>query len=177
MYMYSIRSFCSIYNSDIRNKTWEPYKVLTSLIHSGLRKLSAYRHLPRNTILYRGLKKVFTINAKGRFYFPQFVSSSLNESVAKWYGNKTRVLYVEVPKIAANLEGLTEIREEEVLLSPFEAFEVINKTGNAFYLRSSDVQDFIVRSSAKSIEAWPHLQGAFVFFLFYMRKCFLVSRD
>ena len=103
------------------------------------------------------------------------MSTSLNKSIAEQYGNKTRMVFVhQVPKISGNLEGLTEAVEQEVLLTPYEAFEVINQTGNTIYLRSSDAQDFII-SSAQSLEAWPYLQGAVVLFLFSMRKHFFIQ--
>ena len=148
IYMYS-SEFYDTYNPNIRKQFWEPYKVFTSLLCSAIKKLVAIRPLPSSTVLYRGLNRDFVVNVTGRFYFPTFSSTSLNRNVAERYGNETTMQFLpNVPKMAGKLRGLVKYEfEEEVLLPPFEAFEVINKTGTIIYLKSSDIQDFYKPSS------------------------------
>ena len=166
--MYS-SEFYSTYNPNIRNKLWDPYKVFTALLYNAINKLARIRPLPSNTTLYRGLDKNFTINATGRFYFPTFSSTSLNTNVAWRFGNETIMQFLpNVPKMAARLKGLVKYEdEEEVLLSPFEAFEMINKTGSTIYLKSSDTQDFYAQSTSRSSTHSFEL-GAIVAFVILM---------
>lgn len=144
IYMYT-SEFYTTYNPNIRKGHWEPYKVFTAILFSALDKLDKANPLPNNTILYRGMDKKFDTDSKGRFYFKQFVSTTLDQEVAEIFGTGTIIVILpNVPIIAARLQELSKYPgEEEVLISPFEAFEFVNKTDNRLYFKSSRSQDFI----------------------------------
>lgn len=138
--MYST-DFHKTYNQNVRNQNWEPYKVFSALLYSAVKKISHNNPLPKEITLYRGLNKRFLINTTERFYFTQFLSTSLSKEDAARFGSKTSLIFI-IPKLAANLNALTQEGEQVVLLTPFEAFEVVRRTEDTVYLKSSDAQDF-----------------------------------
>ena len=103
------------------------------------------------------MDKKFDVDSKGRFYFKQFVSTTLDEEVAEMFGTGTIIVILpNVPIIAASLQELSKYPgEEEVLISPFEAFELVNKTENKLFFKSSRSQDFIGNQNLKCQDESP----------------------
>lgn len=126
VYMYST-NFYDTYNTNIRAGHWNYYKAFTSLLYSALVKLSRLRPLPGNTVLYRGLRGHFNID-RSPIHFTHFVSTSLDLDVAEGFGNDTLMLIkTNDLKLGAMLHGLVKFEiEREVLLTPFETFDVIS---------------------------------------------------
>ena len=145
--------FYETYNRNIRNQEWKPYKVFSALLHNAVKKISHNCPLPKETTLYRGLNKRLSINTNDRFYFSQFVPTTLSNEDATKTGFETTLVFT-LPRLAANMDGLTKEGEQVVLLSPFEAFEVVGRTDDTVYLKSSDTQDF--NSDEFDLQAFVH---------------------
>lgn len=149
VYMYST-NFYDTYNTNIRDGQRNYYKTFTSLLYSALVKLSRLRPLPENTVLCRGLRGHFHIN-RSPLHFTHFVSTSLDLDVAEGFGNDTLMrIKTNDLKLGAMLHGLVKFEiEREVLLTPFETFEVISSFMDNDYKRviinfkSSSDQQFL----------------------------------
>ena len=125
--MYST-DFYETYNTNIRAQRWDYYKIFTSLLYNALVKLAHLRPLPENTVLYRGMRGDLRVHTSP-LHFTQFVSTSLDLGVAEQFGNGTLIrIKTNDLKQGALLYGLVKFEiEREVLLSPFETFDVINQ--------------------------------------------------
>ncbi|ESO10584.1 hypothetical protein HELRODRAFT_167086 [Helobdella robusta] len=122
--------FYSVYNADTRLGKTDNYKIFTALLYTAVRKLDNMPEfsIVNGTVLYRGMKNKYDAPDQ-RFYFKQFISTTLD------------------PEIAGGFV------EEEVLLVPFESFEKIDQKKTSvsviIELQASDRQD-VIRGVATS---------------------------
>ncbi|XP_063274998.1 erythroblast NAD(P)(+)--arginine ADP-ribosyltransferase-like isoform X2 [Prinia subflava] len=119
-----------------------PFKVLHFLLTAAVAELRAARARPRCLRVFRGADARFAA-APGRLVrFGQFASATLLKSVSDSYGTATTF---EVDTChGADIRNFSNYpEEEEVLIPPFETFEVVNVThrgnGTDIRLRSHGV--------------------------------------
>jgi hypothetical protein len=133
------------YNAQVRLGNLDKYKVFTSLFFNALKKLDALYPVPVNTTLYRGMSiRVKTPESK-RIHFKQFVSTSTERRIAENFGRSTFMIFEPpISIIAAPVQNLSHFPfEAEVLISPFEAFELTRREGNTMYFRSAKKQELL----------------------------------
>lgn len=111
--------FYKKFNKDCRKDKWTPYKVLTSLLHSGLTKLrtdpSSYA-----SALYRGVSCLTLNQTEDEFFMPSFTSTSTSRSKAKKFGDR---IVKFVSSRAAKVQQFSAYPyEQEALFSPFQCF-------------------------------------------------------
>lgn len=86
------------------------------------------------TVVYRGVvkKPPFTIGQE--FYFPEFISTSLSESVAENFGNYIFVITLN----GKGFKGVEKIScypdEKEVLIEAYSKFRITDIKGNYYYM-------------------------------------------
>ncbi|NXM55549.1 NRT2 ribosyltransferase, partial [Illadopsis cleaveri] len=112
------------------------FKVLHFLLTEALKDLRSARSHPRCLHVYRGVTVRFVTSLGRIIRFGQFASTSLLKNVSLSYGTST-VFEVDTC-YGANIRHFSNYpEEEEVLIPPFETFEVTNVThrGNETYIR------------------------------------------
>ncbi|NXG70703.1 NARE ribosyltransferase, partial [Baryphthengus martii] len=135
------------------------FKVLHFLLTEALRALRDAR--PRHCYnVYRGVRNIyFTAQQHQSFRFGQFTSSSLKENVAKSFGQDT--FFSVETCYGVPMENYSYFpEEEEVLIPPFESFEVTKVTHDGYRsfinLRSKDAKstyncEFVKEKRCKSL--------------------------
>ena len=138
------RSFYKEYNEACRDGIWEPYEVYTTHLMSALVKLAKENPLPQGQSLYRGIREKpgpLTVN---QIFWKSFTSTSLKYEVAKEFAGRDGVVLEFQPphsRYAARVGKLSPFPEEEVILLPFEAFDVLN--GKSFQFKTSKTQELL----------------------------------
>ena len=113
--------FYENYNAEFRSGKLKKFKVFTALLHSAVKKLSQKSVVT----VYRGVSKAFTY-PKSPFHFKQFTSTSFSEQVAKGFSEtkKLQKFVLGPNSLAAKIASLSELPfEQEILVSPFQAFQ------------------------------------------------------
>jgi len=119
--IYTMNSFkfYKKFNKDCRMDKWAPYKVLTSLLHTGLCKLRTNPSSDAST-LYRGISCTSLNETQDEFFMPNFTSTSASRAKAKEFGSR---IVKFVTSRAANVQTFSAYaNEEEALFSPFQCF-------------------------------------------------------
>ncbi|XP_027487635.1 erythroblast NAD(P)(+)--arginine ADP-ribosyltransferase-like [Corapipo altera] len=143
-----------------------PFKVVHFLLTEALDNLRDEESHPRCLDVYRGIEGIRFLTEPGRtIRFGQFASSSLLKNVSEHYGTDT---FFEVHTChGANIRNFSNYpNEEEVLIPPFETFNVTSVTRQGektnIQLRSHGVYSKYncawLRGSSIRREP-PHLRG------------------
>lgn len=138
--------FHSEYNAASINKEWQPYKVYTTLFMSALQKLARIYPIPKDTILYRGINYTPERPSAKHLFLKRFSSTSLNLKTAQEFaGSEGMILEFHPPhsRYAARVNKLSALfHEDEVILPPFIAFDLLNADGSDshFKFETSEVQ-------------------------------------
>ena len=103
-------------------------------------KIEELDDIPRYTTVYRGVRKRPPYNWKvgDEFYFPEFISTSLKEDIAKDFGD-----YIFVIKLNGNAyKGVEKLSyypyEKEVLICAYSRYKITNIYGNYYYMDQFD---------------------------------------
>jgi hypothetical protein len=141
--------FYSQYNAASINKEWQPYKVYTTLLMSAIQKMTKIDPIPPERALYRGIKFTAERPNAERIFLKAFSSTSLDLKVAQEFAEpKGMILEFQPPhsRYAARVRKLSLLfYEEEVILPPFIAFDVLNVDGSNsdFKFKTSEVQKIL----------------------------------
>ena len=117
-------------------------KMIKSLSYS-LTGLGPYipelEDIPKYTTVYRGVKKKPPAWYAGyKFYFPEFISTSLDEDVAKAFGQYIFVITL----CGKGYKGVSKLSyypyEKEVLINAYSKFEIKKISGNYYYMDCYD---------------------------------------
>lgn len=143
-------AFYAEYNEASRNRNWAPYRVYTTLLLSALQKLAKANAVASGTTVYRGIKFSLDQLTSGRIFWSSFTSTSLNENIAETYvGGDGQVItfLIQDSKYAARIpKPLSNFDQEEVLLPPFQAFDVVrNEKGKIIRFETSKTQKFLMK--------------------------------
>jgi len=138
------------YNQATTNRNWRPYRVYTTLMMSALRKLSKIDPVPPGYTLYRGINFKATPPTSKRIVWKALTSTSLNIAVAKQFAGKNGMIFRFKPpssRFAAKVSKLSRYNQDEVLLFPFEAFDLlfVDKWGG-FNFKTSKTQSLLAHS-------------------------------
>ena len=138
------------YNQESTKRNWKPYRVYTTLLTSALKKLAKFDPIPKGKSLYRGVKFRPLQPTSERIFWKAFTSTSLNYEIAKQFaGRDGTVLEFKSPAsiVAGKVGTLTKFpQQEEVILMPFEAFDVVPDGGQGFHFKTSKTQELLKRT-------------------------------
>ena len=142
--------FYKEYNNAMTNRNWKPYRVYTTIVMSALRKLSKIDPVPPGYTLYRGINFKATPPTSKRIVWKALTSTSLNIAVAKQFAGKNGMIFRFKPpssRFAAKVSKLSRYNQDEVLLFPFEAFDLlfVDKWGG-FNFKTSKTQSLLAHS-------------------------------
>lgn len=122
MYTDGELNFYRKFNKDCRTRTWEPYVVFTSLLHSGLCKLRR-KHDESTLELTRGVNCDTNIKTDGKVLFmPCFTSAALDKSTAGKFGSNTITYKTTTCGPISDFSVYSD--EREILIPPFQCFTV-----------------------------------------------------
>ena len=129
MYTINFPSFFKSFNDRCRAGNWGYYKVYSALLFTACTKLNKKHPIEETEVLYRGLKKNTSLSIHEKFYWPQFTSVTLSKKVAEHFTDASNtILRFSSCVYGARICDLSTFKtEDEVLISPFEAFHRINK--------------------------------------------------
>ena len=90
--------------------------------------------IEQGTVVYRGVVKKPPFSIGQEFYFPEFISTSLSESVAKDFGNYIFVITL----YGKGFKGVEKVsyypNEKEVLIEAYSKFRITDIRGNYYYM-------------------------------------------
>lgn len=153
LFMYTDEAYDD-FTAAARKGDFETYKFLNYLMHCAIVKLSLNEKykVKDNEKLFRGLKTEHTKPNAERIFWKAFASTSLSEKQAFEFGNKTKIEFE--PKAAqygAKIQDFSKSPDkEEVLVSPFETYDVLTSQANnnkIIRFTSSERQEFAQLSS------------------------------
>ena len=112
-------------------------------LHSSLQYRTS--NVSNGTVVYRGISLPAPRDWKigSRFYFGEFISTSLNINVAKGFANGGTLLVITIKNNGTNgrnnycrqVEDITQYRgEEEIIITAFCIFTIRGIDGNTYYL-------------------------------------------
>ncbi len=93
-------------------------------------------NIKEGTVVYRGIKTKPPSSWKvgDTFYFPEFVSTSLNKNIAKSFGNYIFIITL----YGKGFKGIKKISElpfeDEVLICAYSKFKITKISGNYYYM-------------------------------------------
>lgn len=137
----------AFYNMASTNRIWQPYRVYTTLLVSAIRKLAKIDPIPRGTTLYRGISfRPERPNAR-RLFWKAASSASLNFQTARGFAGSNGVIFRFQPpasRYAAQVRKLSFYSsEDEVILLPFEVFDLVATNAREFCFKSSVTQELL----------------------------------
>ena len=144
MYTLHDPKFYVHFNKNCSSGQWKKYQVYSALLFSACLKLAEKD--PVDQLVYRGTGKIGMLSNSKSLYWPQFISASLNKSVAQAFAKETIVF--NTCQYGAKIKDLSAFPEEdEVLILPFEKFvktRIRRRDGNDMLcFESSDDQPLI----------------------------------
>ena len=135
--------FYKEYNLASSRSIWTPYKVYTTLLTSGLKKLAQFDPI-HDATLYLGIRFKAESPICRRIFWKAFTSTSLNVTIARGFaGLNGTVLEFRPPasSVAGKVGMLTNFpQQKEVILLPFEEFDVVQDVDQGFYFKSTKIQ-------------------------------------
>ena len=137
---YSLKQ--KVENSNEIDAYFNLYKMIKSLSYSltGLGPyISELDDIPKYTTVYRGVKKKPPAWYAGyKFYFPEFISTSLDEDVARAFGDYIFVITLK----GKGYKGVSKLSyypgEKEVLINAYSKFVITKVDGNYSYMDCYD---------------------------------------
>lgn len=119
----SEKAFYKTFNIACTKKSWQSYRVFSTLLTSAIVKLGKVFPVPPNATLYRGLGHKLKPPAATRFTFKSFTSASLSLETARQFSGSNGTILSFQPQQscrAARIENLSKFGEDEVIILPFE---------------------------------------------------------
>lgn len=148
LFMYTDEAYWE-FTAAARKGDFETYKVLNYLINCAVVKLSlnAKYKVKDNEKLFRGLKTDHTRPNADRIFWKAFASTSRSEKQASEFGNKTKIEFEpNAAQYGAKIQDFSKFPDkEEVLVSPFEIYDVLKSEADnkqTMRFRSSQRQVF-----------------------------------
>lgn len=134
-------------NAATRKQQYIPYHVFSSVLLSAVTKLASTSPLKPGTTVFRGLGSPVHVPTEvpKSVYFDSFLSTSTSLDLAKNKfadGGLLMTITLNDTSGAAQLPGLSLFKEEEVLIHPFMAFDVIKFSSTEMELVTSKNQVF-----------------------------------
>lgn len=131
-----------------RKGDFETYKVLNYLINCAVIQLSlnAKNKVNDSEKLFRGLKTEHTRPNADRIFWIAFATTSRSEKQASEFGNKTKIEFEpSAAQYGAKIQDFSKFSDkEEVIVSPFEIYDVLKSEAN-------DNQTIRFRSSQRQV--------------------------
>lgn len=141
-------AFYREYNTASINRNWQPYRFYTTLLVSAIRKLAHMDPVPPGTILYRGVSFRPVNPTPKRIFWKTFTSTSLSYEISKGFAGANGILMTfQMPptRFAGRVRKLSYFPDEnEVILLPFEAYDVAGITDKQFNFQSSRTQALLI---------------------------------
>lgn len=135
--LYTNDDFYKIINAAWRSEYQDHIRHYSAFL------LSAFdqQPFPDETILYRGatITDYDTYHKGFKFRWPFIISSTKKKSIGQKYGNTLFVIHIVGQRNIRDISSLSLFPdEEEVLLHPYEIFEVIENKKNVIHIKISD---------------------------------------
>ena len=133
MYTVNDPPFNKTFNESCRNGFWRDYEIFSTLLYSACERLRYLDPIENSQVLYRGLMTDPNNMLPGEFFWPQFTSTSLAKEVADQFSMSSKtILIFDACVFGAKIDKLSVFGgEQEVLITPFEAFDYKNEMLNS----------------------------------------------